>query len=295
MLGLAVSGGPDSMAMLLLAQKAIPGRFEVATVDHGLRPEAKDECALVVAACKERGVPCDVRTVTVPDGNVQAEARGVRYVALYQVADDRGWAAIATAHHADDQAETLLMRLNRGSGSQGLCGVRERSFPLEERYDEAPVIRPLLHFRRSELAGVVAAAGVPVARDPSNEDERFDRVRIRRALAEADWLNPVALARSAAHLADADHALNTVTNDTLERCTRREGDRIICIPPREGEVAFRVVSRIITQFGGTPRGSDVTRLIDRLLRGESGNVAGVLATARGGEWIFRAEPPRRTG
>ena len=283
------------MAMLLLAQEAIPGRFEVATIDHGLRPEAADECALAVAACAERDIPCEARTVTVAEGNLQAGARDVRYAALYQVAEDRGWSAIATAHHADDQVETLLMRLNRGSGLQGLSGVRERSFPLEELYADIPVIRPLLQFRRSELAGLVAAAGVPVARDPSNEDDRFDRVRIRRVLAEADWLNPVALARSAAHLADADHALNTMTSDTLKRCTRKEGDCIVCIPPPEGEVAFRVVSRIIVELGGTPRGSDVARLIDALLRGERGNIAGVLATARGGEWIFRAEPPRRTG
>src|SRR3990170_7979606 len=78
-LGLAVSGGPDSMAMLLLAEAAIPGQFEVATIDHGLRREAADECAMVAGVCAEREIPCEVLQVTVGDGNVQSMARHPRY------------------------------------------------------------------------------------------------------------------------------------------------------------------------------------------------------------------------
>src|SRR5688572_9332666 len=81
-LGLAVSGGADSLAMLLLAEAAIPGQFEVATVDHGLRPEAVDECAMVAGVCAERGISCEVLNATVGSGNAQAMARLARYTLL---------------------------------------------------------------------------------------------------------------------------------------------------------------------------------------------------------------------
>src|SRR5688500_5455850 len=174
-LGLAVSGGPDSLAMLLLAEAAIPGRFEVATVDHGLRPASAGECALVAQICADRAVPCSILQVTVAPGNVQNEARKARYAALTAWAEQRVLSAIATAHHADDQAETLLMRLNRGSGLSGLAGVREEGLLVGPLF-MCPVIRPLLHFRRSELAEVVARSGIAPIEDPSNSDDRFDRV-----------------------------------------------------------------------------------------------------------------------
>jgi tRNA(Ile)-lysidine synthase len=289
-LGLAVSGGPDSLAMLLLAEAAMPGRYEVATVDHGLRPESADECAIVARTCADRGVPCEVLPVQVAAGNVQAEARAARYAALAEWAMRRGLSAIATAHHADDQAETLLMRLNRGSGVSGLAGVRERTAipPLP-----VPVIRPLLAFRRADLAAVLAASGLVAVQDPSNANDRFDRARLRKALAESPWLDPLALAASAAHLAAADDALDwAAAREWNERVVGAEdGFRYRPLAPKA--VAMRVIARIVADFGGRARGQDLARLLDRLEAGESGNVAGVLATAEGGDWLFRREPPRR--
>ncbi|WP_271076976.1 tRNA lysidine(34) synthetase TilS [Aurantiacibacter sp. MUD61] len=298
-IGLAVSGGPDSMAMLLLAQEAIPGQFEVATVDHGLRSEATDECALVVAACKERGVPCEVLTVQVGEGNVQANARGKRYRALDDWAVDRSLSVYATAHHADDQAETLLMRLNRGSGVSGLAGVREwvHFFTMD-----VPVMRPLLTFRKAELAQIASVSGVPFCSDPSNEDESFDRVRIRHALRDADWLDPIALARSASRLAEAEETLEAVTNDAMAKLVTREGEIVRCTAPMDREIGFRLVGRIIKGFGKEARGQQIADLLDRLENCRGGNVAGVMATVEGRwggsnrpTWIFSPEPPRRTG
>src|SRR5690606_37308469 len=203
-LGLAVSGGSDSLAMMLLAEAAMPRRFEVATVDHGLRPESGVGCAMVRELCAARRIPCAVLRVLVHGGNLQAEARGARYAALGQWAADRGLSAVATAHHADDQAETLLMRLNRGSGVAGLAGIRERGVVPGTAL---PLLRPLLGFRRAELATVVGDARLRAVEDPSNASERFDRVRVRKALAANEWLGVSALARSASHLADADEAL----------------------------------------------------------------------------------------
>ena len=299
-IGLAVSGGPDSMAMLLLAAEAIPGAFEVATVDHGLRREASDECALVVAACEARGVACEVLGVAVSEGNVQAEARRARYDALGGWARRRALASVATAHHADDQAETLLMRLNRASGIDGLAGIRDRLEMADEEVS-LRVIRPLLGFRRAELLGVVEAAGLPFATDPSNSDQAFDRVRLRKALAEANWLDAGAIAASAGHLADALDALYHAFEPRFAQNMRsREQDgeveiRLSLPPDTPRFFRFAAVDRALREVGGDPRGGDVERLLDKLERGEGGNVAGVLATVDDGEWYFRREPPRRAG
>ena len=99
--------------------------MEAATVDHGLRPDAADEAAEVARVCAMLGVPHATLAVTVPEGNVQNEARTARYAALAEWMARQGLAALLTAHHADDQAETLLLRLNRASGVAGLAGVRE--------------------------------------------------------------------------------------------------------------------------------------------------------------------------
>ncbi|OYW45647.1 MAG: tRNA lysidine(34) synthetase TilS [Sphingomonadales bacterium 12-68-11] len=291
-LGLAVSGGPDSLALLLLAHAIIPGRFEVATIDHGLRRESTDECAMVERVCAERGIPCEVLKVIVPQGNVQAKARNARYHALGRWAERQYLTAIATAHHADDQAETLLMRLNRGSGVAGLAGVRATGVTS---LTPLPVVRPLLTFRRAELAEVVAASGLVAVQDPSNADDRFDRARIRKELAHCDWLDPIALAESAAHLADADAALTFYANTTWRKGVQVTDDEVVVPILSLREIALRVVGRAIGHFGGDPRGQDLARLVARLEAGEGGNVAGVLATVEGGHWVFRREPARRTG
>ncbi|GAA5050096.1 hypothetical protein GCM10023208_08820 [Erythrobacter westpacificensis] len=291
-IGLAVSGGPDSIAMLLLAHEAIPGGFEVATVDHGLRPEAKDECALVLAACEQRGVSCEVLGIEVSEGNLQAQARAARYDALGDWATRRGLAAVATAHHADDQAETLLMRLNRGSGVAGLAGVR-RSQP--HGFAGIRILRPLLGFRRAELKKVIAGARQKVVHDPSNVDERFDRVRIRSALADCDWLDPAALAISASNVAEAYEALQAYAERLWPEMVTQTADGFLLKPGRSREMNRRLLAQVMERLGGRPRGGDVARLLLRLEAGEGGNVAGVLARIEDGRWALTREPPRRTG
>jgi len=203
-LGLAVSGGPDSLALLLLAEAAMPGQVMVASIDHGLREEAAGEVAMVEQLCRSRGIPFTPIKVSLAQGNLQARAREARYAALAQWASQCGLGAVASAHHADDQAETLLMRLVRGSGLAGLAGVRDASLVPGS---DVPLLRPLLGWRKAELEDIVHAAGLQPARDPSNADLTFDRVRVRHHLAEHDWLDPEALAASAAHLADAWRAI----------------------------------------------------------------------------------------
>lgn len=278
--------------MLLLAQEAIPGAFEVATVDHGLRAEAADECALVERACAERGVPCAVLDVTVGTGNVQAEARKARYEELEEWAMARELTALATAHHADDQAETMLMRLNRASGLAGLSGVRECG--RTDLYGW-PILRPLLQFRRAELRGLVEAAGIAFVTDPSNENTDFERVRIRQAIAGADWIDPVAWAQSASHLAEDNEALETAALFAWRNLVTEDAGEFRLLANLPPSLLRIYASRIFKMLGANARGKDVARLVRQLEREIGGNVGGVLVTVDGDAWHFRPEPPRRSG
>lgn len=290
-IGLAVSGGADSTAMLLLAHQAIPGQFEVATVDHGLRAAAEQECALVAGLCAERGIPCTVLRATVAPGNVQAEARKGRYAVLAHWAQARGLAAMATAHQADDQAETLLLRLARGSGVAGLAGVRERGLVPGS---SLPLLRPMLGFTRAECAEIVATAGIDPVCDPSNEDDRFDRVRMRQLLAAMPLGSAQGVLATASNCADADAALAWAADrEWAERVSVGEGE-VRYRPQAPRAVAIRIVERAVAHLGGTLRGGQAADLVDALCAGNTANAGGVLARCKGGDWHFAPEPPRRS-
>jgi tRNA(Ile)-lysidine synthase len=293
-IGLAVSGGPDSLALLLLAEAAFPGRVSAATVDHGLRSESGAEAAYVSRICEGLDVPHHTLPALVVETGegLQAAARKARYDALGRWMEAQGIPLLLTAHHADDQAETLLMRLNRGSGVGGLAGIRPLAFvpgrPLA-------LCRPLLGWRRRELAAVVEAAGIEAVRDPSNEDDRFDRVRMRARLDEAPWLDVDGLARSADLLARADLALDWVsTRLYAERVEEGSGRLRLSPEALPDELLRRVVLRClqVLEPGAAPRGEALEALIARLKEGGTGTLAGVKAS--GGEiWRFERAPPRR--
>jgi tRNA(Ile)-lysidine synthase len=289
-LGLAVSGGADSLALLLLSEAALPGGFEVASVDHGLRAESADEAAHVASLSAERGIPCAILRVSVEPGNLQAEARNARYAALANWAGARGLGAIATAHQADDQAETLLMRLGRGTGVAGLAGVRARG-----AMDDSPIplLRPLLGWRRSELAEIVRNAGLEPVADPSNVDPRFERVRMRGMLEQLPGLDPAAVAQSAGHLADADAALDWAAAVEWDERVEVDGQRLRYRPRAPRAITLRVLERALRHFGGTPRRGDIVRLLAQLQIGRGGNVAGVMVGPERGEWVFAPEARRR--
>ncbi|HYD36167.1 MAG TPA: tRNA lysidine(34) synthetase TilS [Allosphingosinicella sp.] len=293
---IAVSGGPDSLALLLLARAALAGRVEAATVDHGLRPESAGEAASVAALCARLGVPHRILSVEVERSGegLQAAAREARYAALAEWMEAEGLDLLLTAHHADDQAETLVMRLNRGSGVAGLAGVRPAA-PVPGGAVGLRLCRPLLGWRRSELEAVVAAAGIEPARDPSNADERFDRARLRRLLGEAPWLDPAALARSAALLAEAESALQwTVERLLAERAEAGEGG--VTLRPRglPPELVRRLVLKCLRLVapGARPRGEQLVALVERLRSGGVATLCGVKASG-GDSWRFEPAPPRR--
>jgi tRNA(Ile)-lysidine synthase len=180
----AVSGGPDSMALLhVLARVTRPlgiGLFAHG-VDHGLRPEASGELDVAEAFAKSLDVPFGRTKVRVTrGGNLQARARAARFEALADAAHAVGARTIATAHHADDRAETVLIRLMRGSGPRGLAVLPPRA-PLAG-HDGIELVRPLLRARRATVLAHVERHAIPFSTDPSNADPRFLRVRVRREL-----------------------------------------------------------------------------------------------------------------
>ncbi|MES2044182.1 MAG: tRNA lysidine(34) synthetase TilS [Pseudomonadota bacterium] len=299
-LALAVSGGADSMALLALGHAAFPGQVTAASVDHGLRAAAADEAAMVAAWCAGAGVPHTTLAAdrAIGPSDIQAGARAMRYDLLEAWAVGAGATLLATAHHADDQAETFLMRAARGSGPSGLAGIRAR-----RTLGGVSLIRPLLGWRRAELRALVEEGGIPFVDDPSNSDERFERVRVRQLLAAEPWLDPLQLAQAAAHAAEVDGALADLAERLWDHHATLAGETVqVALPdvPRElrRRVARRAIDHVRKAVGiGRPAfdmASNIESLLDALERGKSATQGGVLASARRGIWHFRVAPPRRS-
>ncbi len=296
--GIAVSGGPDSLALLLLAHHVRPGLIEAATVDHALRAGSAEEAQTVAETCAQFGIPHSILTarwLSRPVGNVQARARAERYALLGEWAAGRGLAAVATAHHGDDQAETLLMRLGRAAGVTGLSGIRPvADLPGGPSAPAVKLIRPLLGWRRSTLGQIVEQAGVKPVADPANEDERHDRTRVRRWMAGAQWADVPRLASTATYLREADEALEWALKPLLgDRLS--EADGAIALDPRglPRELQRRLLLAALARLGAAgPRGPDLSAALDRMVGGETTTLAG-LKLQGGATWRVGHAPPRR--
>ncbi|WBU56843.1 tRNA lysidine(34) synthetase TilS [Paracoccus sediminicola] len=221
-LGIALSGGGDSVALLRLASDwaARSGvRLSAATVDHGLRPESAREAGFAGQSAATLGIAHEVlpwRDFT-HDGNLMANARAARLRLLGAWARRQGIAAVALGHTRDDVAETLLMRLSRGAGIDGLAAMSAR------REAEGMLwLRPLLEIGREELRDWLRHQGATWIEDPSNENLSFERARIRRAMATLG-LDPAQLAQSAGHLATARAALDAAMAPLLAGAEAQAG------------------------------------------------------------------------
>jgi tRNA(Ile)-lysidine synthase len=238
----AVSGGPDSMALLHALWELAPRlgvRLEVATVDHGLRPEARAEGELVRARAEALGLPwhglrVDVAAARAARASWQDAARRVRLGALETLATRRGAARVALGHQADDQAETVLFRVVRGTGLAGLAGIP---------YARTPFIRPLLDVTRAMIARYLARRSLPFVEDPSNADPRYARTRVRHRLLPLLAEENPRVSEALVALAAAARAGATAT----------PGD----LPADIGRRAAAVVARL-RETGGTRR-IDISR------------------------------------
>jgi tRNA(Ile)-lysidine synthase len=255
----AVSGGPDSTALMHALAHLAPRlgiALEVATVDHGLRPEARAEAELVRAHARALGLPwhglrVDVAAARRGRASLQDAARRERLGALEELAARRG-ARVALAHQADDQAETVLFRVVRGTGLVGLAGIP---------YRRGPFVRPLLDVPRAEVARYVARHALPVVDDPSNADPRFARSRVRHRLLPALAAENPRVREALVALAAAARAAGAPPRDLPADIGRRASDAIAALRARGGTGQVDVSEgRVVTVAYGRVR---VERRADR--------------------------------
>lgn len=246
-IGVALSGGGDSVALLLLAADWASRhgwRLEAFTFDHGLRPAAAGEVAFCATLCRGLGVQHESgRWAEGPaGGNLSALARGARYAALGDWARRRGLGAVLLGHTADDQAETFLMRLARGSGVDGLAAMR-----AEMRRDGRLFLRPLLSCRRETLREFLRSRGQGWCEDPSNRDTRFDRVRVRSALPvlAGIGLDVARLVTTAERMAHARDALEEGTRQLADRVLTRAGAGTLVLAPGWRAAARDIRERLV--------------------------------------------------
>src|SRR5262245_34195193 len=211
---IAVSGGADSLALLDLTARASRRlRIDptVVHLDHGWRIDSTEDAAFVRAQAERLGLPCLVERVDLTDRS-EAGARAARLAFFARAASATGAGDVLLGHSADDQAETVLLHLLRGSGAQGLGGMRPESV-VEEEGRSLRLLRPLLGLSRVDLVGYCRTRGLPFRRDPSNQDPRYLRNRVRHELLPlAESIAPGAgraIARAATILSDQETLLNS--------------------------------------------------------------------------------------
>jgi tRNA(Ile)-lysidine synthase len=309
---LAVSGGPDSTALLWLAArwrarlKRGPKLLAV-TIDHGLRKEAAAEARAVKKLAASLRVPHTTLrwSGAKPSRGLPAEAREARYAMLAEAARKSGAVCILTAHTRDDQAETFLMRLSRGSGLAGLAAMARRS----ERGDVV-ILRPFLDVPKSRLVATLDKAKIAFADDPTNRDEAFARPRWRRLMPELarEGVDARNIARLTSRLARAHAALEAVADRAERALVQREGkrqalaiDAFLSLP---GEIRLRLVQRAIDRVGyeGPAELGKVETLLDELTdalsqkaaRSFRRTLAGALVGTGRGIITIEPAPPRRT-
>ena len=306
-IGLAVSGGADSLALLVLASHWVRTRHEapriiIYTVDHGLRPEAASETRLVARIAASLDFPCRMLRWQgeKPATGVQAAARTARYRLIGEAMRSDGATLLLTAHHADDQAETILMRLAHGSGLAGLRGMDRVS-----EVEGIAVFRPLLDVPHAALQEVVDEAGLAPAIDPSNTDPHYERVRWRQAApALADLgLDAERLATFARRAGEADAALSQWADQRFADLVAFDGLGAAELPlaafaqlPRP--IGVRLLGKVLETVGGSQRPralGAVEDLRDRLAAGATSptTALGVSILQRGETLWFSRERGRK--
>lgn len=292
-IGVAVSGGSDSTALLaILADAFGPDALCAVTVDHGLRAASRIEAEQVGAFCAELGTAHDILTWTGWDGrgNLQGRAREARYGLMADWAARSGTRTVALGHTRDDMAETVLMGLARSAGLDGLSGMRER-FTREK----TTFLRPLLHVGRADLRAVLVARGIAWIDDPSNADPRFDRVRMRRALdlLAASGLTAGRVAASARHLTEDRQAIRSHLRDWAERhACQASGDLLLdraaleALPP---SFARRILAAGLVWVSGAeyaPRSAPIAALLEE----GCGTLSGCIIARDSRLWRIGREP-----
>lgn len=296
LLGLAVSGGSDSMAMLHVFAQIAAGlgwQLEVATVDHRLRPEAALEAQDVARICQDLGLTHEILIWDdhPQTGNMPAAAREARYALLASWARRRGIAYVTLAHTANDQAETFLMGLSRAAGLEGLSGMR----PAWDR-DGIRFLRPFLGENREQLRDFLRRRGLGWHDDPTNEADRYSRVKARRALAALEplGLGLDQLTQSIRNLSQVAGLLRKATADCAEAICRFETGALMIRAhdfwSQDPEMQRRLLVAAIRWFSGAyyPPRADSVASLQRVMMAE-----GRTATLGGCRFARIAKPAAR--
>lgn len=296
----ALSGGADSTALLRLLAETKRYEVTAATVDHGLRPASREEAEAAGAWCRALGVPHAILTWSGPKpaSALQEAARKARYALLAAEAARVGAGAIVVAHTADDQAETVFMRLARGSGAAGLSAMAPSSSIALEAEAPVPVLRPLLGVRRAELRQFLAGIGQPFHDDPYNDDPLYERVRTRAllgALEEQRLLTVDALCLAAARLA-ATEAEARGADDTAFRGAggwfHAAGPAVVERPDRlgaRGGLAARLI-RAVSGAEHAPSDADAALALSEARSTGSATIGGALLRRHRERLLFLREP-----
>ena len=299
-IGVAVSGGGDSMALLESARRhsaTTKQKLCVATVDHGLRDTAQAEIDLVADFCKSHKLSWTCLQWTGWDGtgNLQSKARDARRDLLARWASDNDVDVILMGHTKDDVAETFLMRLARGSGVDGLSAM---SAVFE--HEGIPFFRPLLESTRAELRAYLVDAKVNWSEDPSNEDERFDRVKIRNAweTLEGLGLTRARLATTAGAMISARKALQTQTRLAAEHSIKPQQLGFVEISlsdfiEQPEEIQQRLMCHAMSWITGQPyrpRKTALDGFIESAISGKTASLQGCLLLPSKGTLILCREP-----
>lgn len=280
--GLAVSGGGDSIALMHLAARYLDREhLRVVSVDHGLRPEAADEIALVAVQAAQLGLPHDVlHWAWDGQGNLQAAARAGRWTAICRWADVHGIGTIFLGHTEDDQLETLLMRLARGSGIDGLTAMARADWR-----DGLRVVRPLLDMSREALRGWLRSERITWCDDPSNDDPRFDRVRARQMFAQLEMLglSRKRLLQTVDHMQAAHVSLQRGAQDFARKHVRQDtGDLIFdaaALALDREDAPRRVIAAGFAWVGGAhyrPRFDSLLDAVQRVTKGQTVTLGGCI-------------------
>ena len=316
---LAVSGGSDSMALMywaahwreLLSASTPAPKIVILTVDHGLRAASRQETEFVCQHAARLGFPCQILEWKgeKPQTGIQAAARLARYDLMIEFCRTHGVKALVTAHHRDDQAETVYMNLARGSGIDGLAGIAPR---LE--IAGLSLLRPLLHLSKRTLLHLLRALGGDYCEDPSNQDRSFERVRVRQLLRQAEnqtnraeqtetGLAPAALARTANRSRRARQALDFYTERFLEQTAvlNEWGIGQIALDKfheAPEEIRLRTLIRLLSVIGGQARDPALSAVEELLLsltedRFSGRTLGGCVVRERNGKLLIHREGGRR--
>lgn len=255
-IAVGVSGGADSLGLVIALAKIHP--VVAVSVDHGLREQAKEEILFVCETMKKNNIVHHCLTWHSPfsKSNIQAKARKARYALLNDWCVENGVSYLALGHHYDDQAETFLLRLARGSGVYGLAGMKMLA-PMPIVGSDIKLFRPLLSLHKKDMESYLTSLDQKWVEDPSNGNENFERVKVRHLLETPPFMGFDAhkMVTTAARLARAADALDYYATKILTKNVRITPEGFALLETKglfeaPEEVALRVLARIFRHVGG---------------------------------------------